>query len=149
MALSAFYLALLLGKAALAVARARKESAERVPEAGAGAFTVLQAVLSGDTGLREALEKNLVSLPRQHFLWLIDEGDAEAARVAEGLQAEHPGVSITALACPPCPDGANPKLFKLDLARPLVRTPFVLVLDDDTYLPARSADALIHHAAGA
>lgn len=144
--LFAMYLGLLLGKAGLAVARARRDLREAVPEAGPRSFTILQAILSGDAGLTETLENNLLSMTRQIFFWLVDEDDAAALQIARDLKAKHPDCSVEIMACPPCPDGVNPKIFKLDRARGQVQTPFILVLDDDTSLPSKSADALIHHA---
>src|SRR5262245_11456623 len=53
-----------------------------VPMAGSAEVTVLQPILSGDPDLEAALRANLESArPEVHFLWLIDEGDAEAARI--------------------------------------------------------------------
>ncbi len=52
---------------------------ESLPE---GTLTIKQAILSGDPLLESRLEANLDNLPGQNFLWLIDEDDAEALRIA-------------------------------------------------------------------
>lgn len=105
-------------------------------------LTIAQAILSGDPLLELRLETNLANLPRQRFLWLIDEDDAEARRIAEKLRRPHLRVEL----CPPCPDATNPKLWKLQIASKFVRTPFFAVIDDDTTLPASSAAALVEAA---
>lgn len=105
-------------------------------------LTILQAILSGDPLLETRLAANLQHLQDQRFIWLVDEGDAEAARIAAKLQ--HPRLHVET--CPPCPDATNPKLWKLRIAAGLVQTPFFAVVDDDTTLPAASAAALIEAA---
>lgn len=107
-------------------------------------LTVLQAILSGDPLLEARLEVNLKNLPQQPFLWLIDEDDAEARRIAERLQR----ANVHVILCPPCPDATNPKLWKLQIASPQVRTPFLAVIDDDTTISAVSAAALVEAAKG-
>ncbi len=105
-------------------------------------LTIAQAILSGDPLLESRLETNLANLPDQRFLWLIDEDDSEALRIAEELKRPHLRVEL----CPPCPDATNPKLWKLQIAAKLVQTPFFAVIDDDTTLPAMSAAALVEAA---
>lgn len=121
----------------------REEDAERV--------TVLQPILAGDPCLERNLEENLLHHPEAHFVWLVDEDDAEARRIAELLRtrhAERPG-GLEILRCPPPPQGRNPKVFKL--VRGLEHAhERVAVLDDDTVLPAgglaRASHALAHGA---
>jgi len=105
-------------------------------------LTIAQAILSGDLLLESRLEANLGNLPRQPFLWLIDKDDAEALRIAGKLNRPQTRVVL----CPPCPDGTNPKLWKLQIASRLVQTSFVAVIDDDTTLSATSASALVEAA---
>ncbi|MES2597692.1 MAG: glycosyltransferase [Verrucomicrobiota bacterium] len=105
-------------------------------------LTIAQAILSGDPLLESRLEANLRTFPDQHFIWLIDEEDAEARRIAERMQ--HPLLQVEF--CPPCPDATNPKLWKLEMAAKQVKTPFFAVIDDDTTLPASSAAALVEAA---
>ncbi|QPN64038.1 glycosyltransferase [Synechococcus sp. CBW1004] len=112
---------------------------ESLPE---GTLTINQAILSGDPLLESRLEANLDNLPGQNFLWLIDEDDAEALRIA-GKQ-KRPQIRV--VLCPPCPDATNPKLWKLQIASRLVQTPFFAVIDDDTSLSAASASALVEAA---
>lgn len=139
LAAAAGYAGLLLWKSATAQRRLRHHS--EPPRAPAA--TVLQAILSGDPSLEATLERNLHTLGAHRFLWLVDEADLEGRRVTERLCARHPLLSIEILLCPPCPEGVNPKLFKLARARVGVATSTVLVLDDDTVLPAASADELL------
>jgi len=108
----------------------------------AGTLTIAQAILSGDPLLESRLETNLGTFPDQHFIWLIDESDAEARRIADKQQHPHLHAEI----CPPCPDATNPKLWKLQIAAKLVTTPFFAVIDDDTTLSASSAAALVEAA---
>lgn len=105
-------------------------------------LTIAQAILSGDPLLESRLETNLGTFSNQHFIWLIDEDDAEARRIAEKQQHPHLHVEL----CPPCPDATNPKLWKLQIAAKRVTTPFFAVIDDDTTLPASSAAALVEAA---
>ena len=105
-------------------------------------LTIAQAILSGDPLLESRLEANLNTFPTQHFIWLIDEDDTEASRIAQEVQHPHLHVEL----CPPCPDATNPKLWKLQIAAKLVTTPFFAVIDDDTTLPASSAAALVEAA---
>lgn len=94
--------------------------------------TVVQPVLSGDPLLEPTLNANLASLPEVKFLWMVDDDDHEAQRVA----ANHP--RVTTVIVPGPSDGENPKLAKLIRALPLVTTEYLLVLDDDTWLPGES-----------
>lgn len=135
-------LLILLVKTALALVYARRcpppAAASRAAE-----VTVLQAILSGDPGLEQALEDNLKELGGARLLWLVDEDDAEARSIVERLRARHPEARARTLLFPPAPEGISPKLFKLEGAWREAETPVVLVLDDDTRLPRRSLDALV------
>lgn len=105
-------------------------------------LTIAQAILSGDPLLESRLETNLNALKGQPFRWLIDEDDTEAQRIAAKLQRPNLHVKL----CPPCPESTNPKLWKLQAAAQLVKTPFFAVVDDDTTLSESSAAALIEAA---
>ncbi|GEP44352.1 glycosyltransferase [Brevifollis gellanilyticus] len=105
-------------------------------------LTIAQAILSGDPLLQSRLEANLTTFPDQHFIWLIDESDDEARRIAQSVKHAHLRVEL----CPPCPDATNPKLWKLEIATRLVKTPYFAVIDDDTTLPTSSAAALVEAA---
>ncbi|MBX3741684.1 MAG: hypothetical protein KF712_11880 [Akkermansiaceae bacterium] len=140
------YLLLLGMKAVLAVLQARKDAHAEEQLLKLRTLTVLQPILSGDEKLERMLASNLHSLPGQCFVWLCDEGDAEAIRVAETLRSAYPAHQITIVTCPECPDGVNPKVFKLIQASSMVETPFFAVLDDDTHLPAATAADLVMHA---
>ncbi len=139
--LCASYAALLLLKFVLAlrVARAQEPLASATP----APTTILQPILSGDPALGEVLATNLRALPHCRFLWLLDEDDAAGQAVAAQLRARHPDVAIECLLLPPAPAGHNPKMHKLALAAAQVRTPHLLVLDDDTALPAASLAELL------
>lgn len=111
------------------------------PAAADEPITVMQPLLSGDPNLPALLAENLANQPEAHFLWLIDEDDAEARRLAAKLAT--PRVEV--LLAPAVPQGKNPKVFKLALGLPRCG-PWVAVLDDDTVLPpgalARAREAL-------
>lgn len=163
--LAAGYLGLLAAKAGLALWAVRRERQVGVPcgvgpvdserpwsflgreegsgvEVGAG-VAVAQAILSGDPRLEEVLEANVLELPAAQFLWLIDEDDAEGQRVCRALAARHAARRIEILVLPPPGEGHNPKLHKLELARGAIREPVLLVLDDDTRMPAATLAALV------
>lgn len=104
---------------------------------------VLVAILSGDPLLSDRLAKNLTTLPRARFYWLIDEDDPEAHRIAEALRAAHPDARIVVEVCPSAGPGLNPKMTKLDRVLSRVEERIVVVLDDDTTLPRASLGALV------
>lgn len=140
------YLATLLAKAILAV-----RYAERYPRPAArpargvdmSEATLVQPILSGDPDLSAALADNLAALPEARFLWLIDEDDDEAAAIVSKLRDAHPSHHIDTLVCPTAPDGVNPKLFKLELARSEVTSGAFVVLDDDTRVTREGLGALL------
>lgn len=105
-----------------------------IPAPPVADISVLQAILSGDPLLEDCLRRNLLHYPEAHFLWLLDETDAEGRRIAQRLQDEVPTAHVEVVLTPPVPQGINPKAFKLQAALPLSR-PVVVVLDDDTVLP--------------
>jgi ceramide glucosyltransferase len=117
------YLAILLGKAILAMRYAarypRPQPWSREASSGVdlSAATIVQPILSGDPDLSAALADNLATLPEARFLWLIDDDDEEATRIVSKLRDAHPAHRIETLVCAAAPDGVNPKLFKLELAR--------------------------------
>lgn len=138
---AAAYVVLLGAKTALAL-----RAAGRSPHPGAtdlARVAILQPILSGDPRLAEILESNVIELPAAHFIWLVDTEDAVAREVCAAIGARHPQAHIDLLALPPASDGENPKLFKLERARPLIRGDLAIVLDDDTRLPASTAHALV------
>lgn len=141
LALAGIYLALLVVKAgaALWVVRAGSRAGAVT---GAG-VTVGQAILGGDPRLAEVLEWNLRELPKAHFLWLLDEEDVVGQATCRGLVERHPESRIDLVSLPEPPQGHNPKLHKLELARSAVREPVLLVLDDDTRMPAATLAALL------
>jgi ceramide glucosyltransferase len=104
--------------------------------------TVCQAILSGDPDLEDALLTTLTALPGVRFVWLIDENDAEAARVTTELRRLHVDREIIVQSLADPPNGINPKLFKLERARGWVRDGVFVVLDDDTRLARESFAAL-------
>jgi ceramide glucosyltransferase len=150
------YLAILLGKAILAVRYAARYPRPRLrppPSMSSGdpdssTATIVQPILSGDPDLPAALADNLATLPEARFLWLIDEDDDEAAAIVSKLRAAHPARHIVTLVCPAAPDGVNPKLFKLERARAEVARLEVtsgafVVADDDTRLTREGLAALL------
>ncbi|HMV79578.1 MAG TPA: glycosyltransferase family 2 protein [Leptospiraceae bacterium] len=104
--------------------------------------TVLQAVMGGDPELKTVLEKNIKENRGIAFIWLLDENDSEALEAAENLRKENPEADLLNLICPPCPEGINPKLFKLNFAVKHIRTDNIIVLDDDTFLPSETLRTL-------
>ncbi len=139
--LAVSYLALLAAKALLALSVARREE-RQTPSTGSG-VSIAQPILAGDPRLSAVLAENVRGLPAAQFLWLVDEDDPEAQTVCRELAARHREVRIEVLICPPPPEGVNPKLWKLDLARPSIREAVLLVLDDDTRMPAETLAALL------
>ncbi|RYD61425.1 MAG: hypothetical protein EOP84_35755 [Verrucomicrobiaceae bacterium] len=144
---AAIYLLLLVFRAALAMGYSRTVPGNGQAALPAGSLTIAQPILSGDPLLESRLAANLMELPDQTFLWLVDEDDLEANRVAEALRVTHPLVNLTVVRCPPCGDATNPKLWKLRYASAMVETPYFCVLDDDTTLSSASAAALVAGAA--
>lgn len=129
---AALYLAILLIKALLSWRYVVRHPENDVLD---GEVTVLQPILGGDPFLGPALQANLqAASPQTKFVWLIDEDDLTGRQVAEAIPT---GEQVRLVLCPPCPAGANPKLFKLNLALPDVTTDYVAVLDDDTMLSSR------------
>ena len=142
LALSLLYTASLLWRRWLALSYAKSLPPPPTEPLEEDTLTIAQAILSGDPLLESRLEVNLANLPRQQFLWLLDEDDVEARRIAEKLKRPQIRVEL----CPPCPDATNPKLWKLQTGSKYVRTPFFAVIDDDTTLPASTAAALVEAA---
>lgn len=88
------YVALFAWKARAAFAYAREEN-RSIGDVAADhkpyELTVLQPILSGDPTLESCLEANLSAHGEgTAFLWLVDDDDAEAQRIAEKLR--RPGV---------------------------------------------------------
>lgn len=144
--IAGLYLALLLLKVLLALSYSRRvllrhsrgeESMQ--PET----LTIAQAILSGDATLESRLDANLTELSGQCFLWLIDDDDDEAQRIAATLVKKHADARLRVELCPPCPAGINPKVWKLRHGATLVTTPYFCVLDDDTTISAASAATLV------
>lgn len=146
--LCAFYLLLLVVKALLAIARTEDDAAAVIPALSDGTLTVMQPILSGDARLEEMLESNLKSLPHQYFLWLCDEDDEEALRICRRIKVKYPECRIEIHLSEACPAQMNPKVFKLINGSEMVRTPYIAVLDDDTYLPISTAADLVDKAQG-
>lgn len=139
--LCASYALLLLGKAAFALRYA--DATHAVATARAPVTTLLQPILGGDPALSDVLESNLLALPHCRFLWLVDTDDAAGQAVTDALRERHPAIAITCLRLPPAPAGHNPKIHKLDLGAHHVDTPHLVVLDDDTHLPAATLAELL------
>jgi ceramide glucosyltransferase len=106
----------------------------REVEQAESGVTVLQAILSGDPCLEEALRRNVEQLPASVcFVWLVDTDDVEAQRITTPLAAASNG-RVLVLPCPPVAGNSNPKTLKLQQGLAAVETEFVAVLDDDTIL---------------
>lgn len=149
------YLAILLTKTILALryaSRYPKPAAHRAPHhVDLSAATIVIPILSGDPDLPAALADNLATLREAHFLWLIDKDDDHAATITSTLRDAHPTHHIHTLLCPSAPDGINPKLFKLELARSEVSrltrsevsSAAFIVVDDDTRVTREGVWALL------
>ena len=140
------YLALLLAKAFLSLRYksnfALPKHATVVEAVTVKRVTIVQPILSGDPLLEESLEHNLRCMhefkdaPQVSFLWLIDDDDSEAQRIASKLQNVYSNIQV--VFCPKVPEDLNPKAFKLQLALEHIRTPNIAIVDDDTMLSKQS-----------
>ncbi|WP_313610902.1 glycosyltransferase [Atlantibacter hermannii] len=139
--ITTIWLAILLFKVFLA--RISLDAPRQDLQRDLSCVTVMQPILSGDPALETVLDATLQNLPEATFLWLIDVDDAEAARVTQRLQARYRHQQIHICLCPDAPEGVNPKLCKLEQGRKQVKTPLVLVLDDDAVLTASSLNMMI------
>jgi ceramide glucosyltransferase len=138
------YLGLLILKAGLAlrVARHTRISTGSLTADHAD-VAIMQAILSGDPALTSALEDNLQSLPDAHFIWVVDDDDHAGHALTAMLRQRHAHARIDIVLVPQPPDSVNPKLHKLASARARVTARVVVVLDDDTRMPATTLDALV------
>ena len=121
------YLFLVFARAAMALRYPRSAGVS-------GHDTIVQPILSGDPLLEGMLARNLTAHPEASFLWMIDEDDSEAHRIAAKLA--RPNVHV--IVCEAPRDGENPKLAKLIRALEVQRWAVagrLIVLDDDTFLP--------------
>lgn len=134
------YVALVVTKAALAAVVARREP--RLPPHPGRDVTVLQAILSGDPRLPDVLADNLRVLPQARFLWLVDADDPVAQQICRALAVTHAPVRVDVLEVAAPPPHLNPKLWKLEAARAACDSDVLLVLDDDTRMPAATLAAL-------
>ncbi len=125
-----------LGALYVVLVAARLALVRRDAHGSAASATIVQPILSGDPLLESALAANLRAHPEAVFLWLIDDDDIEAQRIAERLSPFHEKLRV--VSGPGPRDGENPKLAKLERALELVETERLIVLDDDTYLPPHS-----------
>jgi ceramide glucosyltransferase len=150
-ACAAAYLAIHLGKAFLALRYAARYPRPWSSSSSGGVdvgvdlstATIVQPILSGDPDLPDALADNLATLPEARFLWLIDEGDDDAAAIALKLRDAHPAHRIETIVCAAAADGVNPKLFKLERARSEVTSGAFVVVDDDTRVTREGLAALL------
>ncbi|HEY1013938.1 MAG TPA: glycosyltransferase [Herpetosiphonaceae bacterium] len=99
--------------------------------------SVLQPILSGDPTLRACLAANLAAPTRyrREFVWLIDQGDDEAAAICAELSAAYPAEAVQIIALPPPGPRDNPKTVKLWSGLRHAGGDVICVLDDDTMLP--------------
>lgn len=141
--LALLYVASLVLRTGLAISYSRSLAASSNAEPERDSMTIAQAILSGDPLLESRLAANLTALPGQRFIWLIDDADSEAHRIAAALRVAFPALRLHIESCSACPDAINPKLWKLQRAAELTDTPYFCVLDDDTTLSADSAARLI------
>jgi ceramide glucosyltransferase len=143
---AALYLAILLGKAILALryaARYRRSGGVDLSTAHLSTATIVQPILGGDADLAAALADNLAAVPEARFLWLIDDDDEEGDAITRTLREAHPAHRIERLVCAAAPDGVNPKLFKLEQARSEATDGAFVVVDDDTRLTREGLTALL------
>lgn len=136
------YICILLFKALFSIVYSVQFRKKYADYASEKSVTVLQAVMGGDPELKSVLSRNVKENGNARFIWLLDENDPEAAEAADSIQKENPDAQILNLICPPCPDGINPKLFKLNFAVDYIQTDNIIVLDDDTFLPSETLKVL-------
>jgi ceramide glucosyltransferase len=141
-AAGALYLMLLAFKATLTLSYARRFPRPRA-DADLSAATIVQPILGGDPDLGAALSDNLAALPEARFLWMVDESDAVGQDVTAALMRTHPHHRIERCLCDDPPPGINPKLFKLERARPMVDAGAFVVVDDDTRVTRAGVAALL------
>ncbi|QAY73217.1 hypothetical protein ET445_07520 [Agromyces protaetiae] len=145
-AFAVVYLAVLVAKAVLsAVAvrrrRARIEASAR-PPLPPEAFTIVQPVLGGDPRLADTLAHTLRVAPRSTVVWLVDVDDPAGRAAAEEAAALVPHADVRIVDCPPAPEHASPKTFKLALAEAELRTEAFAIVDDDTRVSEEGLRAL-------
>jgi ceramide glucosyltransferase len=133
MPIPAIWCALLAVRIFLAL---RYVSRHRPTTADPATATIIQPILSGDPTLEACLRANALGNPRSHFLWMVDQNDAEGVRIASLIANEIDPLRIVTVAGPDPVDGENPKTAKLIRALPLVKTRTLVVLDDDTVIDA-------------
>lgn len=98
-------------------------------------YTVMQPILSGDPRLQDDLRANLKQTTDLAFVWLVDKEDDEAQRVVQFiLQDFNAHHRVTVCLCDKVSQGVNPKSFKLQVGLHYVKTPHLIVLDDDSVL---------------
>lgn len=142
-AISLLYVFLLLLRAGLALRYVRTLPEDPDKPLAPGTLTIVQPILGGDPLLESRLREALAELPGRPFLWLVDEDDAVGRRLAASLADERVRVELF----PPCPEGHNPKVWKLRRIPELSTTPCFAVLDDDTVLTEEGASRLVAAAA--
>ncbi len=103
--------------------------------------TIIQPILGGDPRLANCLRESATRNPAAQFLWLVDEDDETGQRAADEARQ----MNVRIILGPGPQDGENPKLAKLIRALPEVSTRHLVVLDDDTILPAASLEVLCAH----
>jgi ceramide glucosyltransferase len=107
------------------------------------AVTIVQPILSGDPLLESTLARNVELLGGARFVWLVDDDDPTARTACTAIVRRNPARDISILTCPSAPANANPKLFKLELARATVTTGAFVVVDDDTVVGPQALGALL------
>lgn len=147
-ALAAVYLLVLAGKAmgVWVVVRATAREAHRAGSEALSDVTVLTPIFSGDPDLPAVLAHQATALAGAHLVWLVDTDDAQGQTIVESVRASHPEAAIAVVSCTPVPPGRNPKTAKLAQGLGHVRTPMVLVLDDDARLTADSLRQMMREA---
>lgn len=120
-----------------------RQAARTQQAACADSVTILQPILSGDPSLSDSLAANLMALPTAKFIWLVDDDDPEGNEIVRAVADRFQRVEVKIVSCAPVPARMNPKAHKLALALPLVTTPVLVVLDDDTRLGARALAAML------
>jgi ceramide glucosyltransferase len=139
--LAALYVSVLLLKLTLAIRAARVTPPPRANDLSR--VVVVQPILSGDPGLAAVLTDNAQALPGVEFVWLVDDDDADGQEVCRLVRDRHPRARIAIHVLPQPPEGHSPKLFKLDHASRSLSDQLMLVLDDDTRMPATSLSAMV------
>lgn len=138
-----FYLSILLFKVFFTIKKKKIDVINPLENIDLSQITIVQPILSGDPTLESNLIYNLQANPEIKFLWLIDNNDLFAQELTKSLKNDFKDNHIEILSYIDCPAKINPKVFKLNQGLKKVFTDYVIILDDDAFLPSDTLNDLI------